>query len=309
MWLIFYSNRRRNAGKTPLEARNNILFYKVIFSPGIAGLTSIAPLPLVLRTLDTGGDKPLPYLSENESNPALGWRGIRFTLDHPDVFLTQIRAALRANIGCGNLRLMLPMVSALEEVIQAKRLIEQAVRQLIEEGLDIASPPLGIMIEVPAAVFQAEVLARHVDFLSVGTNDLAQYLLATDRNNPRVSAHLNPWHPSLFKALDLIATSAHRADTPVSVCGEMASDPAMAMALVGMGFDGLSVNPTDLLDVKWAIRHVSLRDMQSLARQVLSADDPEIIRRLIDEALVQADFPAVMSADAEAPSSHPTTME
>lgn len=258
-------------------------------------LASIAPLPLVLRTLDAGGDKPLPYLSENESNPALGWRGIRFTLDHPDIFLTQVRAALRANIGLGNLRLMFPMVSALEEVFQAKRLIDQAITQLSEEGFSVSRPPIGIMIEVPAAVFQAELLARHADFLSVGTNDLAQYLLATDRNNPRVSAHLDPLHPSMLKALHLIATSAGRAGKPVSVCGEMASDPVMAMVLVGMGFDGLSINATALLEVKWAIRKVGLRFMQSLSQQILLADDSATIRRLMDEAFVRSGLGEVTS--------------
>ncbi len=250
-------------------------------------LTAIAPLPLVLRTLDAGGDKPLPYLAADEPNPALGWRGIRFTLDHPDIFLTQVRAALRANVGLGNLRLLLPMVSTLDEVAQAKVLIEQAAGQLRNEGLDVSVPRLGAMIEVPAAIYLAESLAHKVDFLSVGTNDLTQYLLAIDRTNPLVSARLDALHPALLHALQHIVEAVHRAGKQVTVCGEMASDPSMAMALVGMGYDGLSINPTALLAVKAAIRSVSSRFMQSLAVQVLMADDRALISNLMDDAALR----------------------
>ena len=247
-------------------------------------LGAVTPSPMVLRTLDAGGDKPLPYLREDEANPALGWRGIRFTLDHPDIFLTQVRAALRANVGLGNLRLLFPMVSALDEVAQARRLVEQAMQQLREEGLDVSLPPIGAMIEVPAAVYLAESLARQLDFLSVGTNDLSQYLLATDRNNPRVSGCLGTLHPALLQALHLIATSAHRVGKPVTVCGELASDPSIARVLVGMGYDGLSINPTALLEVKAAIRGGSFQHMRSLAEQVLLTDDPAAIRELLEAA-------------------------
>lgn len=246
-------------------------------------LDTVAPLPMVLRTLDAGGDKPLPYLRENEANPALGWRGIRFTLDHPDIFLTQVRAALRANVGLGNLRLLFPMVSALDEVAQARRLVEQAAQQLRDEGLDVSLPPIGAMIEVPAAVYLTESLARQLDFLSVGTNDLSQYLLATDRNNPRVSGRLGTLHPALLQALQLIATSAHRMGKPVTVCGELASDPSIARVLVGMGYDGLSINPTALLEVKAALRGGSFRQMRSLAEQALHTDDAATIRALLEE--------------------------
>jgi phosphotransferase system enzyme I (PtsP) len=239
---------------------------------------------LVLRTLDAGGDKPLPYLGAEEPNPALGWRGIRFTLDHPDIFLTQVRAALRANAGLGNLHLLLPMVSALEEIAQAKVLIGQAAQQLKDEGLEIPLPRLGAMIEIPAAVYLAESLAQEVDFLSVGTNDLVQYLLAMDRNNPRVSARLDVLHPALLQALQYIVEAVHRAGKKVTVCGEMASDPSMAMVLVGMGYDGLSVNPTALLQVKAAIRRASLRFMQSLAAQVRMTGDRAAIRKLMEDA-------------------------
>jgi phosphotransferase system enzyme I (PtsP) len=175
------------------------------------------------------------------------------------------------------------MVSALDEVAQARRLVEQAVQQLREEGRDVSLPPIGAMIEVPAAVYLAESLARQLDFLSVGTNDLSQYLLATDRNNPRVSGRLGTVHPAMLQALQLIVASAHRVGKPVTVCGELASDPSIALVLVGMGYDGLSINPTALLEVKAAIRGRSFHQMRSLAEGVLRADDPVTIRALLQE--------------------------
>ncbi len=266
-------------GRFPSESEQRDLYRQA--------LSAIAPLPFVLRTLDVGGDKLLPYMATDEPNPALGWRGIRFTLDHPDIFLAQVRAALRANVGLGNLRLLLPMVSALEEVAQAKGLIAQAVQQLLDEGLDVVVPLLGAMIEVPAAVYLAESLARELDFLSVGTNDLTQYLLAMDRNNPRVSDRLDALHPAMLQALQHIVEAVHRAGKQVTVCGEMASDPATAMFLMGMGYDGLSINPTALLPVKAAIRSVSLPFMRSLAVQILTTEDRAMINKLLDDAALR----------------------
>jgi phosphotransferase system enzyme I (PtsP) len=248
-------------------------------------LETVAPLPVNLRTVDAGGDKPLPYLSHDEPNPALGWRGIRFSLDHPEIFLTQLRAALRADIGIGNLRLLLPMLSGLDEVEQALEFIDQASDQLLDQGLEVSRPPVGVMIEVPAAVYQAESLARRVDFLSVGTNDLTQYLLATDRNNPRVSTRLDPAHPALLQALQQVVEAARRAGKPVTVCGEMAGDPVLALLLLGMGFDGLSMSPAALPRVKWAIRKVTVPRMRSLAEQALLCERPEAIRPLLVEVL------------------------
>lgn len=248
-------------------------------------LEAMAPLPVTLRTLDAGGDKELPYLPDDGANPALGWRGIRFSLDHPEIFLTQLRAALRADIGLGNLRLLLPMISDLDELERALDLLEQAMCQLSNEDVAIARPPVGVMIEVPAAVYQAEQLARRVDFLSVGTNDLVQYLLATDRNNPRVSMRLGPVHPALLRALQQVVDGAHRAAKKVTVCGEIAGDPAIALLLLGMGFDGLSMSRASLPGVKWAVRGTTLSHMRSLAAQARRCEHPDALRQLLEAGL------------------------
>ncbi len=258
-------------------------------------LEGMAPLPVTLRTLDAGGDKPLPYLPESVLNPALGWRGIRFSLDHPEIFLTQLRAALRADIGLGNLRLLLPMISGIGELEQALELLEKAVQQLVEEGFPVSCPPVGIMIEVPAAVYQAQELARRVDFLSVGTNDLAQYMLATDRNNPQVSFRLDPAHPALLRALQQVVDAAHRAGKPVTVCGEMAGDPAIGLLLLGMGFDGLSMSAAALPRVKWAVRSATSARMRSLAAEALLCEHPVAVRRLLDAILKEIGFERVIS--------------
>jgi phosphotransferase system enzyme I (PtsP) len=251
-------------------------------------LEAVAPRPVNLRTLDAGGDKPLTYLHIAEPNPALGSRGIRLTLDHPEIFLTQLRAALRADIGLGNLRLLLPMISDVDDLEQALIILKRAEQQLVEEGLAIIHPQVGIMIEVPAAIYQLKQLARHVDFLSVGTNDLAQYLLATDRNNPHVSRRLDHCHPALLHALQHIVHASKGAKKPVTVCGEMANDPGCALLLLGMGFDGLSISASAIPRVKWAIRSVPAARMQGLAEQALQLDRPELVHRLLEQALQDA---------------------
>ncbi len=259
-------------------------------------LEAMAPLPMTLRTLDTGGDKELPYLPDDGANPALGWRGIRFSLDHPEIFLTQLRASLRANMGLGNLRLLLPMISDLEELERAQDLLTQAMQQLADEGVAVTRPPVGVMIEVPAAVYQAEQLARRVDFLSVGTNDLAQYLLATDRNNPRVSMRLGPVHPALLRALQQVVDAAHRAARKVTVCGEIAGDPATGLVLLGMGFDGLSMSPAALPQLKWAVRGTTWSHMRSLAAEALLCERPEALRQLLDAELADIGLERLLSA-------------
>jgi len=251
-------------------------------------LEAVAPLPVNLRTLDVGADKPLPYLPIVEENPALGWRGLRLTLDHPEIFLTQLRAALRADVGLGNLRLLLPMVTGIADVEQARAFIEQAHQQLVDDGVASARPPVGIMVEVPSAVYQAEELARRVDFLSVGTNDLTQYLLAIDRGNPQVSKRLDPLHPAVLRALRQVVDACRRADKPVTVCGEMACDPGCALLLLGMGYNGLSINAAALPRVKWAIRSVSFAQMAALAEAALRLDEPKPIWRLVRQVLRDA---------------------
>ncbi len=248
-------------------------------------LKSFAPRHVVMRTLDVGGDKPLPYFPIEEENPFLGWRGIRITLDHPEIFLTQLRALLRANEGLNNLYLMLPMISWIDEVDSALALLDRAHEELEEEGYHLADPPVGVMIEVPAMLYQAEALLRRVDFLSIGTNDLTQYLLAVDRNNARVARLYESLHPSVLRVLSDLMDAAHRLNKPVSVCGEMAGDPAAVVLLVGMGVDILSMSPVGLSRVKGVIRSISRKRAKKLLQEAMSMEGPETIRALINREL------------------------
>ncbi len=251
-------------------------------------LQAFAPKIVTMRTLDVGGDKSLPYFPIEEANPFLGWRGIRVTLDHPEIFTAQVRAMLRASIGLENLQIMLPMVSNVQEVSSAIQLIKKAHRELIQEGLEVKYPPVGVMIELPAAVYQTRALARMVDFVSVGSNDLTQYLLAVDRNNPRVAHLYSAFHPAVLSALYQVVTQAQQEGKPVSICGEMAGDPGAAVLLVAMGFDVLSMNAMTLLKVKSVIRSISLDAAQDLLDQVMQMDDAQTIRSAVDLTLYNA---------------------
>lgn len=248
-------------------------------------LQAFAPLPVTMRTLDIGGDKSLPYFPIDEENPSLGWRGIRITLDHPEIFMVQVRAMLRASEGLDNLRIMLPMVTSVHEVEEAQRQIDRAVKELREEGCNVRRPPVGVMIEVPAAVYQARRFARMVDFISVGSNDLTQYLLAVDRNNPRVAGLYASYHPAVLKALDFIAHEAHKERRHVSICGEIAADPGGALLLMAMGYDVLSVNANNLPRIKFAIRGVSLVEARRLLLQVRMMHDADEIHQALRKAL------------------------
>ena len=250
-------------------------------------LEAFYPRPVTMRTLDIGGDKALPYFPIEEENPFLGWRGIRVTLDHPEIFLVQVRAMLKAGEGYDNLRIMLPMVTSVHEVDEANRQIGRAVRELQEEGFDISRPQVGVMVEVPAAVYQVRRFARRVDFISVGSNDLTQYLLAVDRNNPRVADLYVSYHPAVLRALNFIASEAHKENVPVSICGELASEPGGALLLMAMGYDMLSMNATNLPKVKSTIRSVSKEDADELLAEVLSMDDADRIIKLINERLTE----------------------
>lgn len=251
-------------------------------------LKAFAPKPVTIRTLDIGGDKPLPYYPIAENNPFLGWRGIRFTLDHSEIFLIQLRALLRANAGLKNLRVLFPMITTVEELDEALRLLSQAYQQLAAEGKPAAFPQVGAMIEVPAAAWQAAQLAQRVDFLSVGTNDLTQYVLAVDRDNARVARLYDHLHPALLKTIAHILTSARQAGRPVHLSGEMASDPGAALLLLGMGADSLNASPTSLPKVKWVIRRFARAQARALAEEALTLETTDQIRRLINSALQQA---------------------
>ena len=259
-------------------------------------LQGFAPRPVTFRTLDIGGDKALPYFPVVEDNPFLGWRGIRIMLDHPEIFLTQIRAILKVNVYQNNLRLMLPMISDVGEVDEAIGLIKKAHKELTDEGFDVPYPVIGLMIEVPSAVYQMEAFARRVEFFSVGSNDLTQYLLAVDRNNKQVAELYNCLHPSVLHSIRHIVAVAKKHEKPVSVCGEMAGDPASALMLVGMGVDSLSMSVGSLLRVKLAIRSFTQAQIEQLCATALAMESAGDIRLLFNEALENAGLGGLVRA-------------
>lgn len=248
-------------------------------------LTAFYPRSVTFRTLDIGGDKCLPYFPIAESNPFLGWRGIRISLDQPNLFLTQVRAIMRAALGMNNARILLPMISLVEEVDQAQELIHRAYKDLVEEELPVAMPQVGAMVEVPAVVYQIEALAQRVDFLSVGTNDLTQYLLAVDRNNRVVAGIYDDLHPAILRALCQIVRETKRQQREVSVCGEMAGNPLAAALLLGMGMHSLSMNAGSLLPVKAVIRAFTVPQARDVLRQTLACDTAVQVRNILIKAL------------------------
>lgn len=238
--------------------------------------------PVTLRTLDIGADKQLPYMPFSEENPCLGWRGIRVTLDQPEIFMVQVRAMLRANAGIENLQILLPMITSLEEIDDARRLILRAwneVNEMMEEQLPF--PKLGIMVEVPSMVFMLPDLANRVDFISVGSNDLTQYTLAVDRNNTRVASLYDNLHPAMLRILHQIIEISSQHNIPASVCGELASDPIGALILVGMGYRTLSMNSRSVARIKYLLRQIEQSEAEALVRRVLKAQFTTEVRDLI----------------------------
>ncbi len=251
----------------PSEQQQTVLYEQV--------LSAFPKQPVTMRTLDVGGDKALPYFPIVEDNPFLGWRGIRITLDHPEIFLQQVRAMIKANYKHDNLEIMLPMISDVSEVDEATRLINQAYYELsseieLQEGFSLKKPKIGMMIEVPSVIFQLRDFASKVDFFSVGSNDLTQYLLAVDRNNAQVSALYDSYHPAVLRALNNIAEESSKYLVPLSLCGELASEPAGALLLMAMGYDKLSMNPHHIAKIKWVIRHVELQQAKVILSHVMS---------------------------------------
>jgi phosphotransferase system enzyme I (PtsP) len=251
-------------------------------------LASFAPRPVILRTLDVGGDKPLPYFPIKEDNPFLGWRGIRITLDHPEIFLSQVRAMMRASEGLNNMRIMLPMITDVTEVDEALRLLKKAYTEVCDEGCLIEMPQIGVMMEVPSAVYQARALAKRVDFLSVGSNDLTQYILAVDRNNPRVANLYDALHPAVLRALIQIVESGHQEGKHISICGELAGDPAAVILLLAMGFDSLSMNASSISRVRWIMRNITKKKAAKLLHEVLGMESAVMIRCHMELALEKA---------------------
>ena len=248
-------------------------------------LEALHPSPVTMRTLDIGGDKALPYFPIEESNPFLGWRGIRVTLDHPEIFLTQIRAMLKANEGLDNLRILLPMVTAIDELRSARELILRSHSEVMSEGFSAALPPIGVMIEVPAAVYLAGPLAEEADFLSVGSNDLTQYLLAVDRGNARVADLYQALHPAVLAALRDIIDAAHHHNKSVSICGELAGDPRAAPLLVAMGFDQLSMNAGSLSVIKRVLSAFSRDELSQLMANLRPLRSAQEVVSALDQAL------------------------
>lgn len=245
--------------------------------------------PVNMRTLDVGGDKQLPYFPvANEDNPALGWRGIRFTLDNSQLLMTQVRAMLRAAVGLDNLRILLPMVSSTVELDDFQDLLIDALAQLQAEGYAVNRPPLGVMVEVPAAISQIPFWAGKIDFLSIGSNDLSQYLLALDRNNPRVAARYDHVHPAVLLEIRRILQLATEYRIPVSLCGEMASDPVAVALLMGLGLRTLSMSASKIPRIKWLIRSLPISIAEQLSQDALKCMYPSEIRATVEAALQAA---------------------
>ncbi len=259
-------------------------------------LAAFAPRPVVIRTLDIGGDKPLSYFPIKEENPFLGWRGIRISLDHPDIFMTQIRAMLKADQGLGNLQILLPMISGMGELKQSLSFIHRAHSELLEEGFAVTLPPLGLMIEVPAAVYMIGPFAKHVDFLSIGSNDLTQYLLAVDRNNERVGKLYDSLHPSVLSAILHVIQAAHIHSKPVSICGELAGNPLGALLLLGMGMQSLSMSVGSILRVKKVIRSFTREQATDIMSRALTMEDGQMVRAMLIQELDKAGLGALIRA-------------
>src|SRR5690606_12292602 len=239
-------------------------------------LEAFGKRPVIIRTLDIGGDKDLPYADfPKEENPFLGHRAIRFCLDRRDIFKTQLRALLRAGVH-GNLWIMFPMVSSVSEVREAKALLAECREELKREGVPAAENiSVGIMVEVPAAAAIADILAREVDFMSIGTNDLIQYTLAADRGNERVAHLYDAAHPAVLRLIRKTCDAARQAGIPVGMCGELAGDPRMTELLVGLGLSDLSMGSGTIPEVKERIRSIDTSAARALADRALQEADPE----------------------------------
>ena len=244
--------------------------------------------PVVVRTLDIGGDKELPYLDlPKEMNPFLGFRAIRLCLEEKGIFRTQLRALLRASV-YGNLRIMFPMIATLDEFREAKAILEEEKAKLIEEGIQVSeSIQLGIMVEIPSTAVIADQFAKEVDFFSIGTNDLIQYTMAADRMNERVSYLYQPYNPAILRLVKMVIDAAHKEGKWAGMCGEMAGDELAIPLLVGLGLDEFSMSATSILRARSQIKTLSLTDMQQLAAKALEMQTASQTVELVKEATAQ----------------------
>ena len=267
-----------NSGHLPDEEQQ--------FAAYSAVASGLAPLPVIIRTLDIGGDKSSSggvSLIEPEANPFLGFRAIRFCLENTTLFKNQLRAILRASAS-GNVQIMYPMISGVGEVVRANRLLEEAKEELRERGQPFdPEVKIGSMIEIPSAAATVDLLAEECDFFSVGTNDLIQYILAIDRVNVRIAHLYEPTHPAVLRTLKSIFAEAARRKLPTGVCGEMAGDPLYAPLLLGLGATSLSLSPSLIPAVKYLVRNMKMVDARKLAREVMELPDPKEIQARCEE--------------------------
>ncbi len=261
-----------NSARIPSEQEQFIAYKTVV--------AALAPAPVIIRTLDLGGDKPMagnPTLFPKEDNPFMGFRAIRFCLEHPEIFKDQLRAILLASVH-GTIRLMYPMISGSEELDRANAVLAECKEELCARGQPFDEKmAIGSMIEIPSAAATADILARQCDFFSIGTNDLIQYLLAIDRVNDRIAHLYEPSHPAVIRTLKHIVDEARRAKISVGVCGEMAGDPVFVPLLLGLGVDSLSMTPPLLPAVKYLIRAMTMADARALAAEALTLSSPKEI--------------------------------
>jgi len=266
-----------NSARLPTEQEQFIAYQTVV--------KALAPHPVIIRTLDIGGDKPMmghPHLFPKEDNPFMGFRAIRFCLVHTDIFKDQLRAILLAS-AYGKVQLMYPMISGAEELAKANVVLEECKAELrargaaFDEKLDV-----GAMIEIPSAAATVDLLAKQCAFFSIGTNDLIQYLLAIDRVNDRIAHLYEPTHPAVIRTLKQVVDEAHKRGVPVSVCGEMAGDPIFTPLLLGLGVDGLSMSPAWLPSVKYLVRAMTMADAKALAAKALEMSSPKEIYAMCD---------------------------
>lgn len=234
-------------------------------------IQSLNPKPVIIRTLDIGGDKQVSYLKiGNEANPFLGYRAIRICLDQQNIFKTQLRALLRASV-YGNLKIMFPMISSLEELLEAKSILEEVKISLDKQGISYDHDiKVGIMIEVPSTAVISHVLARHVDFFSIGTNDLIQYTVAVDRMNEKIHHLYSPFNPAVLRLIKMVIDNGHEENIWVGMCGEAAAKKEMIPILLGMGIDELSMSPTDILEVRKLIRSLKYEYVREISEKVLN---------------------------------------
>ncbi len=242
--------------------------------------------PVIIRTLDIGGDKVLPYLPmQEEINPFLGWRAIRICFDLKDMFKTQLRAILRASVH-KNVRIMYPMISSVDEVIAANEILDEAKSELRDKGVPFDEDiQCGVMIEIPSAAITADLIIKEVDFFSIGTNDLCQYTLAVDRMNQKISSLYQPYHPGVLRLIKSVADTAHQNNKFVGMCGELAGEPAAALLLAGMGLDELSMSASSMLQIKKIIMNITMQEAEKAAEHALSLGTSKQIQSYLESEL------------------------